>query len=57
MLGRFVVVAALIAGDRLTPLNATAAALSAFAIRMLALRYGWRAPRAWHRNDSRTSEE
>ncbi|MEV8094031.1 trimeric intracellular cation channel family protein [Kitasatospora sp. NPDC085879] len=51
------VVALLIAGDRLSPLNATAAALSAFAIRMLALKYGWRAPRAWHRNDSRTSEE
>ncbi|WP_371499301.1 trimeric intracellular cation channel family protein [Kitasatospora sp. NBC_00374] len=51
------VVAVLISTDRLTPLNASAAALSAFVIRMLALRYGWRAPRAWHRNGSRTSEE
>ncbi|MER8183817.1 trimeric intracellular cation channel family protein [Kitasatospora sp. NPDC094015] len=51
------VVAVLIATDRLTSLNASAAALCAFVIRMLALRYGWRAPRAWHRNGSRTSEE
>ncbi|WP_354642404.1 trimeric intracellular cation channel family protein [Kitasatospora camelliae] len=51
------VVAVLIATDHLTPLTATAAALTAFVIRILALRYGWRAPRAWHRNGSRTSEE
>ncbi|GAA2751761.1 MULTISPECIES: trimeric intracellular cation channel family protein [Kitasatospora] len=51
------VVAVLIATDHLDPLNASLAALSAFVIRLLALRYGWRAPRAWHRNGSRTSEE
>jgi uncharacterized membrane protein YeiH len=50
-------VAALIAGGHLTTLTASAAAMTAFGLRMLALRYGWRAPRAWHRNGSRTSEE
>ncbi|WP_180290576.1 trimeric intracellular cation channel family protein [Streptomyces sp. TLI_171] len=51
------IVAILIAAGQLTPLNASLAAVAAFAMRMLALRYGWRAPRAWHRNGSRTSEE
>lgn len=50
-------VALLIALGQLTAATGTAAALTAFLIRMLALRYGWRAPRAWHRNGSRTSEE
>ncbi|MFJ6213110.1 trimeric intracellular cation channel family protein [Streptomyces sp. NPDC092296] len=52
-----VLVAALIAAGALGPLTGTGAALVGFALRMLALRYGWRAPRAWHRNGSRTSEE
>lgn len=51
------VVAFLIAADHLTTVTATSAAMLAFFLRMLALRYGWRAPRAWHRNGSRTSEE
>jgi uncharacterized membrane protein YeiH len=50
-------VAILIGAGRLTPLAASLAAVVAFAMRMLALKYGWRAPRAWHRNGSRTSEE
>ncbi|GAA2132391.1 trimeric intracellular cation channel family protein [Kitasatospora kazusensis] len=50
-------VAVLIGTGHLDAWTATAAALCAFVIRMLALRYGWRAPRAWHRNGSRTSEE
>ncbi|GAB2727883.1 trimeric intracellular cation channel family protein [Kitasatospora kifunensis] len=50
-------VAALIAVGRLTTLTASSAALIAFVLRMFALKYGWRAPRAWHRNGSRTSEE
>jgi uncharacterized membrane protein YeiH len=49
--------AALIGLHHLTTLTVSAAAMIAFALRMLALRYGWRAPRAWHRNGSRTSEE
>ncbi|MFI9270316.1 trimeric intracellular cation channel family protein [Kitasatospora sp. NPDC052896] len=50
-------VALLIAAHHLTTFTASAAAMAAFVLRMLALRYGWRAPRAWHRNGSRTSEE
>ncbi|MGW6912222.1 trimeric intracellular cation channel family protein [Kitasatospora sp. NPDC054939] len=50
-------VALLIANDDLTAVTGTTAALTAFVLRMLALKYGWRAPRAWHRNGSRTSEE
>ncbi|PYC78387.1 hypothetical protein C7C46_16255 [Streptomyces tateyamensis] len=50
-------VAVLIVHQHLTTLTASAAAMTAFGLRMLALRYGWRAPRAWHRNGSRTSEE
>ncbi|MDH6112923.1 putative membrane protein YeiH [Kitasatospora sp. MAP12-15] len=52
-----IVVAFLIAANHLTTLTAASAAMTAFVLRMLALRYGWRAPRAWHRNGSRTSEE
>ncbi|GAA3052488.1 trimeric intracellular cation channel family protein [Kitasatospora albolonga] len=50
-------VAVLTATGALTTATGTAAALTAFVLRMLALKYGWRAPRAWHRNGSRTSEE
>ncbi|MFF7638081.1 trimeric intracellular cation channel family protein [Kitasatospora sp. NPDC008050] len=50
-------VAVLIAAGHLTTLTASSAALLAFVLRVCALRYGWRAPRAWHRNGSRTSEE
>ncbi|URM89529.1 trimeric intracellular cation channel family protein [Streptomyces sp. MRC013] len=38
----------------LTPLTSTVAALAAFALRLLALRYRWRAPRAWNRRSSAT---
>ncbi|KQV17392.1 MULTISPECIES: trimeric intracellular cation channel family protein [unclassified Kitasatospora] len=50
-------VVVLIGAGQLTTATGTASALTAFVLRMLALRYGWRAPRAWHRNGSRTSEE
>ncbi|GAA0694056.1 trimeric intracellular cation channel family protein [Kitasatospora atroaurantiaca] len=50
-------VVVLIAAGHLTTATATASALTAFVLRVLALKYGWRAPRAWHRNGSRTSEE
>jgi uncharacterized membrane protein YeiH len=50
-------VAVMIINNHLDAWTGTAAALSAFAMRMMALKYGWRAPRAWHRNGSRTSEE
>ncbi|WP_329498221.1 trimeric intracellular cation channel family protein [Kitasatospora herbaricolor] len=49
--------AVLIAVDHLTAATGTTAALTAFLLRMFALKFGWRAPRAWHRNGSRTSEE
>lgn len=52
-----VLVAVLIAAHALGPVTGTSAALVAFVLRMLALRYGWRAPRAWRRIGSRTSEE
>ncbi|MEC4016267.1 trimeric intracellular cation channel family protein [Streptomyces sp. H27-D2] len=32
------------------------AALTAFVLRLLAMRYGWRAPRAWHRRSSAVEE-
>jgi uncharacterized membrane protein YeiH len=50
------VTAALVAGDDLNGLTGSAAALLAFGLRMLAIRYDWRAPRAWHRGSSNTGE-
>ncbi|MFI6449167.1 trimeric intracellular cation channel family protein [Kitasatospora sp. NPDC050543] len=50
-------VVVLIGQDHLTAATGTAAALTAFGLRMLALKYGWRAPRAWHRRSSRAGEE
>ncbi|WP_441250157.1 trimeric intracellular cation channel family protein [Kitasatospora sp. McL0602] len=50
-------VTVLIAERHLDAWTGTLAAAAAFGMRMLALKYGWRAPRAWHRNGSRTSEE
>ena len=44
----------LIAVGRLNGLSGSLAGLVAFTVRMLALRYNWRAPRAWHR-ESRSS--
>jgi uncharacterized membrane protein YeiH len=51
------ITAALIAGHRLSAVTGSAAALVAFAVRMLALRYEWRAPRAWHRGSGSSGEE
>ncbi|AUG79776.1 membrane protein [Kitasatospora sp. MMS16-BH015] len=51
------VVAVLIGTGHLDAWTGSGAAFCAFVLRMCALRYGWRAPRAWHRNGSRTSEE
>ncbi len=43
------VVAVLIKFDALTPGTGVLAVVSAFTLRLLAMRYHWRAPRAWHR--------
>ena len=45
-------VALLIWMDALNSVTGTLAALVAFTLRMLALRYDWRAPRAWHRGSA-----
>jgi uncharacterized membrane protein YeiH len=49
--------AALIAAHHLTAVTGTSAALVAFVVRMLALRYQWRAPRAWHRGSGSSGGE
>lgn len=36
----------------LTPLTSGSAALTAFVLRLLAMRFHWRAPRAWHRRST-----
>lgn len=46
------IVAVLIWMRALDGYTGTAAAMVAFTLRMLALRYDWRAPRAWHRGSS-----
>lgn len=51
------VVAALIALGRLDGITGTLAALVAFVLRLLALRYDWRAPRAWHRGSSSSAAD
>lgn len=38
--------------DALTPLTSGLAALTAFVLRLLAMRYHWRAPRAWNRRST-----
>jgi len=38
--------------DALTPLTGAFAALTAFVLRLLAMRFHWRAPRAWHRRST-----
>jgi uncharacterized membrane protein YeiH len=52
-------VALLIKAGELNGVTSGAAAALAFVLRLLALRYNWRAPRAWHRRSQRTegSEE
>ncbi|MFJ6986388.1 MULTISPECIES: trimeric intracellular cation channel family protein [unclassified Streptomyces] len=43
--------------DVLTPFAGGAAALTAFVLRLLAMRYHWRAPRAWNRRSTVREEE
>jgi uncharacterized membrane protein YeiH len=38
--------------DALTPFTSTLAAVTAFALRLLAMRFHWRAPRAWNRRST-----
>ncbi|MES5817189.1 trimeric intracellular cation channel family protein [Streptomyces sp. RG80] len=38
--------------DVLTPVTSTAAVVTAFALRLLAMKYHWRAPRAWNRRST-----
>ncbi|MEU2439862.1 trimeric intracellular cation channel family protein [Streptomyces rubradiris] len=42
--------------DTLTPLTSGFAALTAFVLRLLAMRFHWRAPRAWNRRSTVTEE-
>ncbi|MEV5347898.1 trimeric intracellular cation channel family protein [Streptomyces achromogenes] len=42
--------------DVLTPLTSAFAALTAFVLRLLAMRFHWRAPRAWNRRSTVTEE-
>ncbi|MGP4002468.1 trimeric intracellular cation channel family protein [Streptomyces sp. 8N706] len=48
--------ALLIQFEALSGVTSAAAAVTAFVLRLLAMRYGWRAPRAWHRRSS-TAED
>ncbi|NJQ03040.1 trimeric intracellular cation channel family protein [Streptomyces zingiberis] len=48
--------ALLIQADALNPVTSALSAATAFVLRLCAIRYGWRAPRAWHRR-SATAEE
>ncbi|WP_404816763.1 trimeric intracellular cation channel family protein [Streptomyces thermolineatus] len=50
------VVALLIRFDALTGATSAGAAIAAFVLRLLALRYNWRAPRAWNRRSEATEE-
>jgi uncharacterized membrane protein YeiH len=49
--------AALIKLDHFTPVTATLSVFLAFGLRVLALKRGWRAPRAWNRNSATTGED
>lgn len=51
------IVALLIRFDELTVITGSAAAATAFLLRLLAMHYGWRAPRAYHRRSSATEEQ
>lgn len=46
------IVALCIRYDALTPLSSGLAAATAFVLRLLAMRYHWRAPRAWNRRST-----
>ncbi|MFJ8596664.1 trimeric intracellular cation channel family protein [Streptomyces sp. NPDC093598] len=43
--------------DALNPLTSGCAVITAFVLRLLAMRYHWRAPRAWHRRSTVSEEE
>lgn len=43
--------------DMLSPLTSGLAVITAFVLRLLAMRYHWRAPRAWHRRSTATEPE
>ncbi|MFI2634584.1 trimeric intracellular cation channel family protein [Streptomyces collinus] len=43
--------------DILNPLTSSLAVITAFVLRLLAMRYHWRAPRAWHRRSTVSEEE
>ncbi|MFF7309914.1 TRIC cation channel family protein [Streptomyces sp. NPDC008137] len=43
--------------DVLSPLTSALAVVTAFVLRLLAMRYHWRAPRAWHRRSTVSEEE
>ncbi|MFD9280689.1 trimeric intracellular cation channel family protein [Streptomyces mirabilis] len=43
--------------DALSPFTSGLAAVTAFVLRLLAMRYHWRAPRAWHRRSTAKESE
>ncbi|MFE2517538.1 trimeric intracellular cation channel family protein [Streptomyces mirabilis] len=43
--------------DALSPFTSGLAAVTAFVLRLLAMRYHWRAPRAWHRRSTASESE
>ncbi|MFI7016288.1 trimeric intracellular cation channel family protein [Streptomyces sp. NPDC050164] len=43
--------------DALNPLTSALAVITAFVLRLLAMRFHWRAPRAWHRRSTVSEEE
>ncbi|MFJ7336144.1 trimeric intracellular cation channel family protein [Streptomyces sp. NPDC101110] len=43
--------------DVLNPFTSSLAVITAFVLRLLAMRYHWRAPRAWHRRSTVSEEE
>lgn len=43
--------------DALSPFTSGLAVVTAFVLRLLAMRYHWRAPRAWNRRSTVTEEE
>jgi uncharacterized membrane protein YeiH len=51
------ITAVLVSAHHLNAFTGTFAGLVAFTVRMLALRYNWRAPRAWHRESASSGTE
>jgi uncharacterized membrane protein YeiH len=43
--------------DALSPLTSALAVITGFVLRLLAMRYHWRAPRAWHRRSTVSEEQ